>query len=203
MLAGSRALHFGNLLTCIGKLAYVRHAKRPLVGSRRPQTAVHMRRRSDVQASAPPRNRPSDLQRRTLLIGHWGGPDSTSTMWQIADGGGIEQPDGRLNPLPPVALPGVQRQVTKGNNGHSRLPASPRIVARQYGSVSKPLFRPCAAETSSEVGRPHLPRTAVEPVATGKLPAPRAWALRCARGGVESRIVVDTRRGAAVIRRRH
>jgi hypothetical protein len=36
VLAGSRLLRFGNVLTCTDKLAYVLHAKRPLVGSRRP-----------------------------------------------------------------------------------------------------------------------------------------------------------------------
>ena len=38
-----------------------------LKGSERPQPAVHMRRRSDVQASALLSNRPSDCQRRMPL----------------------------------------------------------------------------------------------------------------------------------------
>jgi hypothetical protein len=39
VLAGSRLLHFGNVPTCADKLAYVLHAKRPLVGSRRAKTS--------------------------------------------------------------------------------------------------------------------------------------------------------------------
>jgi len=115
-------------------------------GTAWPQTAVHMRRRSDVQASAPPRNRPSNRKGRTIVHR----PKPTSKFGRRAAVVGRFAVVGKHAVLPRRIGGGERR---RNNAGMSITVAIVSVLSRCRSTCAWPMFQCSLAIEAKRVWR--------------------------------------------------